>query len=106
MATSRQAVKVQKTIMQRNVLCTLLQEDAISDTNLRLQQWQGVVNVRQLMDSTLNEVRQVATMHSRQAGVFAVSMSIFMCLAPAEVTQYVAACLYQYGPRSSAQVYP
>ncbi len=93
-------------MMQRNVLCTLLQEDAIVDANFRLEQWQGIVDLRQLMDSILGEVQELATVQNRETGVFAVSMSIFMCLAPAEVKEYVSFHLYQYGQASRAQVYP
>ena len=75
MASSRQAVKVQKTITQLNDLCSVLQEDAIVDANFRLKQWQGVGHARQLMDSILNEVQELATVQNRRTGVFAVSMS-------------------------------
>ena len=55
--------------------------------------------------STTPCIQELATVQNQQTGVFAVSMSIFMCLAPPEVTQSVSANLYQYGQRSSAQVY-
>ena len=110
MATSRhsasQAVKVEETMMQRHVLCTLLQEDTIVDANFRLEQWQGIVNPRQLMNQIWSEVQELATNQSRETGVFGVSMNLFMCLAPATVRQYVSANLYENGQRSSAQVYP
>ena len=32
-------LRVEDIVMQRNVLCVMLQEDAIVDANLRLEQW-------------------------------------------------------------------
>ena len=112
MASSRQAVKVQKTITQLNDLCSVLQEDAIVDANFRLKQWQGVVDARQLMDSILNEVQELApsslpVLHGRQLLYFIQNaVHQLPCVHyTLPSSQYVSANLYQYSQRSSAQVY-
>jgi len=104
--SASQAVKIEETMMQRKLGCILLQKDAISDANLRLGQWQDIVDPRQLMNGILAEVQKLASIDSNGSALFAVSMHIFMCLAPPRVKQYVSANLRQCGQPSSTQVYP
>lgn len=80
--SASQAVKIEETMMQRKLGCILLQKDAISDANLRLGQWQDIVDPRQLMNGILAEVQKLASIDSHESALFAVSMHIFMCLAP------------------------
>ena len=86
-------------MLQRNVLCTVLQADANIDANFRMEQGKGLVDPRRLINGSLGEVQEQANIQKHESGVFAVSMSILMCLAPARVGQYVSANLNQYGQR-------
>ncbi|DBA73537.1 TPA: hypothetical protein ACH3X2_009818 [Trebouxia sp. C0005] len=76
------------------------QEDAIDDANLRLEQWKGTVDPKPLMEGIWGEVQELANGPGHKSGAFAVSMTIFLYLAPPKVRQYVSCNLWRYGPSS------
>ena len=97
-------------MMHGKLARVLLQNDAISDANWRLDQWQEPtwrVEPMKLMDPILADVHalRLASTDSREIAVFTVSMKIFLYLAPADISQYVSFHLRQYRQSSSAQVY-